>query len=159
MTKRALLLAAALLLIAGCGSGADETAEIIAAVEANETAYIEAWQAQDLDALMDVYTDDVVFVDETFGDYIEGKDRVRSMYSYIIKFADPDGKDVFVRFVSPDGKWAASTGEWVGTNFNGNRFDLPTALIHEYRDGKIVRETVYYASPDARAQLSGSGTE
>lgn len=135
---------------------ADELAEIIAAVEANETAYIAAWQAQDLAALMDTYTEDAVFVDETFGDYLEGKARVKEMYKYVITFADPDGKDVYDRFVSEDGTWAASTWEWVGTNFNGMRFDLPTALIHEYRDGKIARETIYYASPDARGQLLGS---
>ena len=198
MMKRVVPLAAALLLIAGCGSSdpttsdeyteleqelaqtealltevtaerderisqaaatareADESAEIIAAVEANETAYIAAWQAQDLVALMETYAEDAVFVDETFGDYLEGKARVKEMYKYVITFADPDGKDVYDRFVSEDGTWAASTWEWVGTNFNGMRFDLPTALIHEYRDGKIVRETIYYASPDARAQLLGS---
>ena len=159
MRNRIVLLAAAMLLIAGCGSSggeADELAEIIAAIEANETANFAAWQAQDLDALMDTFTDDVVYVDETFGDYFEGKARVRSMYSYVIAFADRDGTELSTRFVSADGKWAAITSEWVGTNFYGMRFDLPTAVIHEYRDGKIVRETVYYASPDARDQLLGS---
>jgi steroid delta-isomerase-like uncharacterized protein len=133
-----------------------ENAEIIAAVEANETAYIAAWQAQDLDALMDTCTEDVVFVDETCGDYIEGKMAVRVMYTHVVRFADPDGKDVYERFISGDGKWTASTWEWVGANARDQRFDLPTALFHEYRDGKIVRETIYYASPDARAQLRGS---
>lgn len=131
-------------------------ARAIAAVEANETAYIEAWQAQDLDALMETFTDDILFVDETFGDRINGKDSVKRMYSHVIRFGDPDGRDVFDRFVSHDGTLAASTWEWIGTNGFGKRMDLPTALIHEYHDGKIIKETVYYASPNAYSQLMGS---
>lgn len=135
--------------------GLVSNADQIAATEANETAYIEAWQARDLDGLMDCYAEEAVFIDQTFNDHIEGKPSIRSMYSGVIRLADPDGKDVFVQIVSADGTLAASTWEWIGTNFSGTRFDLPTALIHEYRDGKIVKETVYYASPNARNQLMG----
>jgi steroid delta-isomerase-like uncharacterized protein len=122
----------------------------------NETAYIEAWIAQDLDAMMETYTDDTLFVDETFGDYMEGKDIVRNMLTNIFSVTDPDGIELLDSFVSDDGTRAVSQWEWGGTNFNGNKFDLPFVLIHEYRDGKIVKETIYYASPNAREQLMGS---
>lgn len=122
----------------------------------NETAYIEAWMALDLDALMETYTDDTLFVDETFGDYMEGKDIVRNMLTNIFSVTDPDGIELLDHFVSEDGTRAASQWEWGGTNFNGKEFDLPYVVIHEYRDGKIVKETIYYASPNAREQLLGS---
>jgi steroid delta-isomerase-like uncharacterized protein len=130
----------------------------VASVEANETAYIEAFFAQDLDALMDTFTDDAVFIDETFGDHIEGKTRIRGMYTNVITFADPDQSELIDGFVADDATFAASTWDWIGTNAYGNPFHLPTALIHEYRDGKIAKETVYYASPDAYGQLKGSGS-
>ena len=159
-TRRLIGIAAGLALIAGACSAASEAAEgaieAVPAVEANETAYIETFLAKDLDGLMDTMTEDVVWVDETFGDYIEGKDAVRNMYSLVIKFADPDASGVLDRFVSADGTRATSTWDWIGTNGLGKSFDLPIALIHEYRDGKIVKETAYYASPDAYSQLMGS---
>jgi hypothetical protein len=45
-----------------------------------ESARLEAFFAQDLDGFMDAYTDDAIFVDETFGDYLEGKAAIKSMY-------------------------------------------------------------------------------
>ena len=129
-------------------------AEAIAAVEANETAHIEAFLAKDLDAMMDTYTEDAIWVDETYGDYFEGKAKVRSMLSYVITFTDPDASGVLDRFVSDDGTFAASTWEWTGTNAFGKPFDLPYVLIDEYRDGKIAKQTIYYASPDSRQLLA-----
>jgi steroid delta-isomerase-like uncharacterized protein len=141
------------LVMLGCSSS-----DPSASVKANEEAYVEAFFAQDLDAFMDTFTDDVVFIDETYGDHFEGKAAVRSMYANVIKFADPDQSELIVGFVADDATSAASTWEWDGTNAFGNPFHLPTALIHEYRDGKIAKETVYYASPDAYGQLMGSGS-
>ena len=64
-------------------------AEAIAAVEANETAHNEAFLAKDLDALADTWTEDYIFVDETFGDYVEGKAANRALNANVIKWADP----------------------------------------------------------------------
>jgi steroid delta-isomerase-like uncharacterized protein len=131
-------------------------AEILEAVIANEEANSEAFIAKDLDALMDTYTEDVIFVDNTFGDYVEGKDAYTRMNSNVVKFTDPDGTRVVDLVVSEDGTRAASTWEWSGTNFYGKSFDLPFAMINEYRDGKIAKQTIYYASPNAYSQLMGS---
>jgi steroid delta-isomerase-like uncharacterized protein len=151
-----ILLTLVVLLLAACGDSADDDAATIDAVEANEAAYTEAFFAQDLDAFMETFTDDAVFIDETFGDRFEGKAAIRSMYANVIKFADPGQSEVLDRHVAGDGTAATSTWEWIGTNGYGNPFHLPTALIHEYRDGKISRETVYYASRNAYDQLMGS---
>jgi hypothetical protein len=57
--------------------------------------------------------------------------------------------------VADDATFAASTWEWIGTNLYGDPFNLSLALIDEYRDGKIAKETIYYASPNAYSQLMG----
>jgi len=132
----------------------DGATGVIAAVEANETAHIEAFLSEDLDALMDTYTEDAIWVDETYGDYFVGKPRVRSMLSSVMGFTDPNASGVLERFVAEDGTFAASTWEWIGTNAFGTPFDLPYVLIDEYRDGKIAKQTIYYASPDSRQLLA-----
>lgn len=128
--------------------------ETIAEVEANETAKIEAWMAKDIDAMTNTFTDDVVFVDETFRDHVVGMDEWRRINGTVIKFADPDATKVLDRFVSEDGTRAVAVWEWIGTNFYGKPFDLPFVLIHEYRDGKVAKQSIYYASPDAYSQLT-----
>ena len=153
--RRVIVFAIGLALVAsGCSGGSEADAEV-AAVKANETAHIEAWVAKDIDALMDTYTEDAIFVDETYGDYVEGKVAIASMLGMVIKFTDPDLTGVLDRFVSEDGTRAASTWEWGGTNAFGNTFDLPFVLIDEYEDDKIAKQTIYYASPDAYDQLMG----
>ena len=144
------------LLLAGCGDSADGGAEAITAVEANEEAYLDAFFAKDLDAVMDTFADDVVFVDQTSSDYLEGEDAVAAMYTGALRMTDPERSAVTDRFVAADGTFAASEWEWIGTSFYGKPFDLPLVVVHEYRDGKIVREAMYYASPNAYSQL-GSG--
>lgn len=159
-TNRLMTLVIGLVLIVNACSAASEagegSAEAIAVVEVNEATYIEAFLAQDLDAYMDTFTDDAVFVDEPFGHYLDGRSAVRAIYASVIRLADPDPSEIVDLFVPDDGAFAASTWEWIGTNFHGKPFDLPLALIHEYRDGKIERQTIYYASPDAYSQLLGS---
>ena len=143
------------LLLAGCGDVADGDAEAIAAVEANEEAYIDAFFAKDLDAVMDTFADDAVFIDETFGDHLEGKVAVETMYTGVLAMVDPELSEVTDHFVAADGTFAAGEFVWIGTNFHGEPFELPLVSIHEYRDGKIVREAIYYASPNAYTELTG----
>jgi len=61
---------------------------------------------------------------------------------------------VLDRFVSDDRMYASSTWEWTGTNACGKPFDLPAALIDEYRNGKIAKQTASYSSPDSRQLLN-----
>lgn len=129
--------------------------ENIDEVEASETVNIAAFLDKDLDALMDTYTEDVVFVDRTFGDHVVGRDEYRKMNADVIAWADPDATEVVDRFVSEDGTRAVTIWEWIGTNYFGKDFDLPFVMINEYRDGKVARQSIYYASPDAYNQLMG----
>ena len=131
-------------------------ADAVAATEANETAYLDAFFAGDLDAIMATYTEDAIFEDQTFGDYREGKLSVRGMVGAAIRLTDADTTEVLDRFVSADGSRAVVVERWVGTNYLGAPFDLPIVAIHEYRDGKIAKESIYYAARDAYAQLTQS---
>ncbi len=126
-------------------------------VKANELAYVEAFMVEDLEALMDTFADDAVFIDETFADHLEGKTAIRDMYAGVLAATDKGVSEVLDRFVADDGTMATSLWQWAGVNPNGGLFHLPLALVHAYRGGKITREIVYYASPNAVEQVLGSG--
>ena len=148
-----------------CGVGGavvaqeDEQArtDAVAATEANEAANVSAFLAKDLDAIMATFTEDVVFEDQTFGDYLEGASAVRRMQAAAMNSTDADATELLDRFVSVDGSRAVLVERWIGTNFLGRAFDLPIVLLHEYRDGKIAKESIYYAAGwDAHGRLGQS---
>jgi steroid delta-isomerase-like uncharacterized protein len=128
----------------------------IAQVEANEKAHFEAIMAEDLEAMMATYTDDAVFVDETFGDWVEGTEALTRFNDVVLTMTDPDATEILDSYVSADGSRATSVWSWIGTSYFGNSFDLPMVLVHEYRDGLIAKQTIYYAASDAYRQLASS---
>ncbi len=132
------------------------TADAVAVTEANETANLDAFFAQDLDAIMATYAEDAIFEDRTFGDHLEGNAAVRSMIGPVLKMTDVDATELLDRFVAADGSRAVLVERWIGTNYRGAPFDLPIVLVHEYRDGKIAKESIYYAAPDTYDQLTRS---
>ena len=149
MYRQVPLILVALLIVVGCSSS-DPTAD----VEANEAAHLDAFFTEDIDALLATFTDDAVFVDETFGDFIEGKTQLRSFYEIVFRISDPERTEVLDSFVSSDATRATSVWEWRGVSASGNPFDLSNVLIHEYRDGLISKQSIYYASRDAYEQLA-----
>ena len=129
----------------------------MAVTEANEAANFAAFLAQDPDAIMATFTEDAIFEDRTFGDYLEGANAVRSMERAASSMTDAEASETLDHFVSADGSRAVRVFRWVGTNFNGAPFDLPLVSIHEYRDGKIAKESIYYAAGwDAHGRLGQS---
>ena len=78
------------------------------------------------------------------------------MMGAVLRMTDWDASEVLDRFVSADGSRAVVVERWIGTNYLGAPFDLPIVLIHEYRDGKIAKESIYYAARDAYDQLMQS---
>ena len=128
--------------------------DAVAATQANEAAYSEAFFAEDIDAVMATFTDDVIFEDELFGDYLVGADAVRGMYEAVFYITDPGTNEVVDQFISADGSRAVQILRWRGISGSGRPFDIPTLAIHEYRDGKIAKEVVYYADRDAFAKLA-----
>jgi ketosteroid isomerase-like protein len=125
-----------------------------AATEASEAAMIDAWFAKDLDAVMAIFAEDAIFEDKTFGDYLEGAPAVRDMYASAMKFTDAEASELLDHFVASDCSRAVVVYRWIGTNYLGRAFDLPFVGIHEYRDGKIIKATLYYAAADTYDQLT-----
>jgi hypothetical protein len=80
----------------------------IAQVEANEKAHFEAIMAEDLEAMMATYTDDAVFVDETFGDWVEGTEALTRFNDVVLTMTDPDATEILDSYVSADGSRATS---------------------------------------------------
>jgi hypothetical protein len=75
------------------------------------------------------------------------------MYGNVLTMTDMDATELLDRFVSADGSRAVVVERWIGTNYRGAPVDLPIVAIHEYRDGKIAKESIYYAARDAYDQL------
>lgn len=158
LTSTMVLTLALLAALSGSGLAQDERpvlSDAVAVTQANEAAYIEAFWAEDIDAVMATFTDDVVFEDQTFGDHLEGAQAVRRMYEAVFQITDPGANELLDRFVSSDGSRAIQVVRWRGTSGSGRPFDIPTLVLHEYRDGKIAKESMYYAAPDTVAQLMG----
>jgi steroid delta-isomerase-like uncharacterized protein len=128
----------------------------VTAAEANEVAMIDAFFAKDVDAVMATFAEDAIFEDQTFGDYLEGASAVRGMYASVMEFTDADATEVLDHWVASDGSRAVVVERWIGTNYRGAPFDLPIVLVHEYRDGKITKESIYYAASDTYDQLTRS---
>ena len=120
-----------------------------------DAAYNEAFWAEDNDAVMTTFTHDVVFEDELFGDYLEGADAVRGMYEAVFYITDPGTNEVVDQFISSDGSRAVQILRWRGTSGSGRPFDIRTLALHEYRNGEIAKEVMFYADRDAFAKLAG----
>jgi ketosteroid isomerase-like protein len=164
-TSPALLVGAISLLLLGFGgaviAGDDETAatDQASATAANEAAYLDAFVAKDLDAFMATFSDDPIFEDRTFGDYLVGAVAVRDMENAVLRMTDHEVSTLLDHFVSADGARAVQIWQWAGTNYLGRPFDMPILVVHEYQDGKIAKESLYYAAGDAYAQLTQSAVD
>jgi ketosteroid isomerase-like protein len=115
---------------------------VIAQVEANEKAHFEAIMSKDLEAMMATYTDDAVFVDETFGDWVEGTEALTRFNDVVLTMIDPEATKIIESYVSADGSRATSVRSWIGTSYYGYPFDLPMVLIHEYRERVVYRNLI-----------------
>ena len=108
---------------------------------------VEALNARDLDAFDAIYHDDVVIEWPQSGEVIRGKQNIRELR---LARPTPPPTATLRRIVGSGDLWAAE----MIFDYDGDRFY--TVLIHEYRDGLVVRETCYYGAPfeapDWRAQ-------
>jgi ketosteroid isomerase-like protein len=108
------------------------------------------WNAQDLDAIMATYTDDIVFQNHTAGeDAVVGSDAVRAHLAHI--FARwPDMRFSSRRvYMSP----AFCTSEWTAraTARDGRVLEWDGVDVFPLRDGLIARKDVYSTSHIPRA--------
>src|SRR3954454_13462146 len=128
--------------------------------------YGEAWNRQNLDAIMDLHTDDSVFVAHAAGTPpAEGKQAVREAFaSYLallpdINFAERAlhaGDDHWVLESSMTGTVAGSIeveGESLGDT--GARVEVDCVDVIEVRNGLVASKQTYLDSMSLQRQLGG----
>ena len=128
--------------------------------------YGEAWNRQDLDAIMDLHTDDCVFTAFAAGSPIaKGKEAVREAFAgYIamlpdIHFAERSlqlGDDHWVLESTMSGTVEQAIdveGESFGTS--GSRVEVPCVDVIQVRDGLIASKHTYIDSLTMQRQLGG----
>ena len=128
--------------------------------------YGEAWNRQDLDAIMDLHTDDSVFVAHAAGSPpAEGKEAVREAFAgYIAMMPDMSfaerslrlGEDHWVLESTMSGTVEQSIeveGERFGTA--GARVEVPCVDVIEVRDGLVASKHTYLDTLEMQRQLGG----
>jgi steroid delta-isomerase-like uncharacterized protein len=128
--------------------------------------YGEAWNRQDLDAIMDLHTEDSVFVAHAAGTPpAAGKEAVRAAFAgYIallpdINFAERAlhvGDDHWVLESTMTGTVAEAIeveGESLGSR--GARVEVPCVDVIEVRDGLVSSKQTYIDSLAMQRQLGG----
>jgi steroid delta-isomerase-like uncharacterized protein len=128
--------------------------------------YGEAWNRQDLDAIMDLHADDSVFVAHAAGSVpAEGKAAVREAFaSYLallpdISFAERAlhiGDDHWVLESTMSGTVAGSIevdGESLGEG--GARVEIDCVDVIDIRDGLVASKQTYIDSLTMQRQLGG----
>jgi steroid delta-isomerase-like uncharacterized protein len=144
------------------------TTQTEATTEIRELAqrYGEAWNSQELDAIMDLHSEDSVFVAHAAGSIpAEGKAAVREAFAgYLallpdINFAERAlyvGEDHWVLESTMSGTVAGSIeveGEALGAN--GARVQVDCVDVIEVRDGLVASKQTYIDSLAMQRQLGG----
>lgn len=98
---------------------------------------VEAITTQEMEPFDTIYNDDVVIEWPQSGEVIRGKHNIGEL-----RLAFPTPPSATLRRIIGSGDlWAAE----MVLDYAGDRFYA--VLIHEYRDGLVVRETCYYGAP------------
>ncbi len=128
--------------------------------------YGEAWNRQDLDAIIDLHTDDCVFVAHAAGSApAKGKQAVREAFAgYIammpdINFAERAlhvGEDHWVLESTMSGTVEQAI-EVEGESFGarGKRVEVPCVDVIEVRDGLVASKHTYIDSLAMQRQIGG----
>ena len=136
------------------------------AIEMLAQRYGEAWNRQDLDAIMDLHTDDCVFSAFAAGAPLaKGKEAVREAFAgYIammpdIHFAERAlhiGEDHWVLESTMSGTVERAI-EVEGESFGagGGRIEVPCVDVIKVRDGLIASKHTYIDSITMQRQLGG----
>ncbi len=127
-------------------------ADSAAALEDVIARYNDAWNGQDVDAIVALHAPDIVFENHTAGERAEGDD-VRAHIASIFENW-PDLRFSSRRLYARDG---LVVSEWTATatrQDTGERLEWDGVDIFPFEDGKILRKDVYSAAHRARV-LSG----
>jgi ketosteroid isomerase-like protein len=105
--------------------------------------YNEAWNAQDVDAIVSFHAPGMVFENHTAGDRVEG-DAVRAHIAGIFE-RSPDlrftGRRLYARDALVVSEWTATA-----TNSEGRRVEWDGIDVFPFENGLILRKDVYSSS-------------
>jgi len=124
------------------------------------SAYYDAFNRQDMDAFLDLLTDDVAH-DINQGERQTGKDTFRGFMDKMNRCYRERLTDIVI-MESADGTRGAAeftvNGEYLATDEGlpeaaGQKYVLPAGAFFEIRDGKVARISNYYNLNDWIAQV------
>ncbi len=116
---------------------------------------IELWNAHDRDGYLALYDDSVVFIDQSTGQQLTGREEFGKGFYDVLTDAYPD-REVKDPVVFGEGELVCLQARNVGTHTGifhspageipptGKPFDVPSVWIAEVRDGKVTRAWQYY---------------
>jgi len=121
-----------------------------------------AENAQDVEATLATYTDDIVWDDVTHPDApFHGKEEVGAVYSSIIDAIPDVNLRSVKRFTGEDGRFVVDEsiltghvhGEWSGMAGGGAPVEVRILHIFEIRDGLIAYENAWFDAAEVRRQI------
>ena len=139
------------------------TADDAQALEETIGRYNDAWNAHDLDAIISMHAEDMVFENHTAGESAQGPDQVRERIGSIFE-TWPDIRFETRRLYARDGvvtqEWTASAthtntmrrGELVADP-TGNRIEWRGIDVIPFEDGLVKRKDVYSDSVSILRQV------
>jgi hypothetical protein len=168
IVRRIVLLALLVVALASCGveravaprepAPAAEVERTAAAFEAVTSAVPEAWSSGDVEAVRELYTDDIVHHDQTFGAHIVGIDRVGYMASsFMNQFAGMQSR-VAESFIGLEDSLAVSKLWNIRLGHEFTQDDpLVEVDLYETRGDRISYWTLFYGL-DTLEKVAGSAT-
>jgi steroid delta-isomerase-like uncharacterized protein len=142
------------------------TTDSTTAIQMLAQRYGEAWNRQDLDAIMDLHTDDTSFVAHAAGSPpADGKGAVRDAFAGYIAMM-PDISFAERSLHVGEGHWVLESTmsgtveqaiEVEGESFGerGVRVEVPCVDVIEVRDGRVATKHTYLDSMSMQRQLGG----
>jgi limonene-1,2-epoxide hydrolase len=116
-------------------------------------AFIDAWGAQDVDAIVEFFTEDAVYINIPMDPPNRGKAEIRSFIEGFIGMAE---KLEFVIHKQVEGADGVVMNERTDRfKINGRWVELPVMGIFEFKEGKICSWRDYFDLGQFSAQMAG----
>jgi limonene-1,2-epoxide hydrolase len=116
--------------------------------------FLAAWSKHDIDTILTLVHEDVVYQNMPFPDLIKGREGVRAFASRFAK--GMSNVKVELRNVVEQGDVVMHEG-WESYDRGDTHVRLPYAGVFEFRDGLIVGWRDYFDWPSLDRQLKGEG--
>ena len=122
--------------------------------------YIDAWNARDLDRMIELVSDDILHRINQGGTR-QGKEAFAAFLRHVAEHYEERLDDVVI-LTGPDGRCGSEFtvhGIYRKTDDDmprarGQRYTLPGAILCDTRDGRITRLSVFFNMADWRRQIA-----